>query len=327
VPPELTEPNPKREYSPLLFLAIIAAVNIATPWLPMPNALTAIATGLVLTLIYVAAIVGLGLSVARKKLSFPTAITLFVAAAMVWLAIEYFLLPYVGSTMRALRQAQTPPSGSMRLLLATWNPIQDVAMISGAVMAGTVLARMVRHPNMLGPIGAAIALIDIWGVLFQGPVSQLLANKATQPLAQKALAAGPQLQQVQNAPAGFHVAVPSVGVGDFLFVSLLLSVVVNLGMNWKTSARLMWLLVSLALLSITFVPLFLPRADFALPGLLFIGAAVVLPNWKYFRFTREEQFALLYAGILVLILTIGIYFGLKAALPPETVKPPSMRQG
>jgi hypothetical protein len=49
--------------------------------------------------------------------------------------------------------------------------------------------------------------------------------------------------------------------------------------------------------------------------LLFIAAAVVLPNWKYFRFTREEQFALLYAGIFVLILTVALYFGFKAALP------------
>jgi hypothetical protein len=163
---------------------------------------------------------------------------------------------------------------------------------------------------MIGPIGAAIALIDIWGVLFGGIVSQLMTNKATQPLAEKAMAAGPKLGAASAARTGFSISLPAIGVGDFLFIALLLSVLVNLAMNWQKSARLMWILVCFALLSIQFLPFF-P----ALPGLLFIGAAAVLPNWKYFTFTRDERFALLYAGIFVLILTIGLYFGFKSMLP------------
>jgi hypothetical protein len=83
-------------------------------------------------------------------------------------------------------------------------------------------------------------------------------------------------------------------------------------MNWRTSARLMWVFIAFALLSI----LFLPGVPM-LPGLLFIGLAAILPNWKSAKFTREEQFALLYAGIFVLILTVALYFGFKSALPSK----------
>ena len=52
----------------------------------------------------------------------------------------------------------------------------------------------------------------------------------------------------------------------------------------------------------------------ALPGLLFIGAGAVLPNLKYFTYTRDEEFALLWAGVLVLVMTVGIHFGLQYML-------------
>jgi hypothetical protein len=69
--------------------------------------------------------------------------------------------------------------------------------------------------------------------------------------------------------------------------------------------------VVLALISVIFNPFGLP----ALPGLLFIGLGTAIPNWKFFQYSRDEKFALLYAGILVVVLTAGLYFGVTSFLP------------
>lgn len=291
-------------------LLLLAAINIGGPFLPVPNKAVAVVGGVLLTLIYVGAVVLFGLGVARRQLPIPLALAGLAVCALIWLGVENGLWPTLRSVLRAARESGAAPSTVRQLSFFATTTLQDLAMVSGATFSGTLLARLIRHPNMIGPIGFAIALIDIWGVLFGGIVSQMLTNKATQPIAERAMAAGPSIGGVGAARREFSLQIPSIGVGDFLFIALLLSVLVNLAMNWKTSARLMWVFVSFALISIVFLPFF-PH----LPGLLFIAAAVVLPNWKYFRFTREELFALLYAGIFVLLLTIGLYFGFKAMLP------------
>lgn len=306
--PESTQ---KRE-SPFIWLFLLAAINIGGPFLPIPNVPTAVFGGLVLTPVYVAAVVLLGLSIARLRLSHFTASAYLAICALLWASVEYGIWPYVRRGLRAIREWGGEATTSQQLLFFGTTTLQDLAMVCGACFAGTILAKLIRHANMIGPIGAAIALIDIWGVLFGGIVSQMLENKATQPLAEKAMAAGPKIGAAGAGVGkpGFSLEIPSIGVGDFLFIALLLSVLVNLSMNWKTSARLMWMFVTAALLAITFLPWF-PH----LPGLLFIAAGAVLPNWGFFKFTREESFALLYAGIFVVILTIGLFFGFQFVLP------------
>ena len=120
------------------------------------------------------------------------------------------------------------------------------------------------------------------------------------------MAGGPKLGA---ATARFHLQLPDIGIGDYLFLALFLGALVRFGMNWRASALWMWALVSLALLLII-----LPTGIPALPGLLFLGLGAVLPNLRYFQFTREERFALLYAGVFVLLLTVALYFGLTSML-------------
>ncbi|PQV65519.1 hypothetical protein B1R32_101261 [Abditibacterium utsteinense] len=297
--------------SPVFWLYFLAIIHLIGPFLPVRSAATAIAGGIFLTAIYIGAIVAFALGIARRQFSIGSALLWLGISAAVWFGVEKGLLPYVNRGFGLIYENGGAPTTSQQLLLSFVTTLQDLALFAGATFAGTILSRLIRHANMIGPIGAAIALIDIWGVLFGGIVSQLLANKATQPLADKAMTAGPSLGAQSKAQTGFSIDVPAIGVGDFLFIALLLSVLVNLSMNWRTSARLMWLFICFALLSIQFLPF--P----ALPGLLFIGAATVLPNWKFFTFTREEKFALLYAGIFVLVLTVGLYFGFKAMLPAK----------
>ncbi len=302
-------PAPRARFSPVWWLYLLAAIRLLGPFLPLPNALAALTGGVVLTAIYIGAVVAFSLGIARRRFKILDALGWLGVCVAVWLSMQRGLLPLVGRAFDSISENGGAPTTSQQLLLSLATILQDLALFGGATFAGTLIARLVRHANMIGPIGAAIVLIDIWGVLFGGIVSQILANKTLAPITEKAMTQGPSLGSASHARTGFSIEIPAIGVGDFLFIALLLSVLVNLSMNWRTSARLMWLLVVVALLAMQLLAL--PP----LPGLLFIGAAAVLPNWKFFKFTREESFALLYAGIFVLILTVGLFFGFKAMLP------------
>ena len=268
----------------LIPLAVLLLVQFGAPFVPVPNAAVALVGIVLLTLIFIGAVVAFSLGVARQRLPLPVILAGCAASALVYKGVDLALA--------------RSPSGAQA---------HSLALLFLATFFGLLVARIIRHANMIGPIGVMVALIDIWGVLFGGIVSQLLANKSTQAIAGHAMASGPRLGA---ANAKFHLALPAIGIGDYLFLALFLGVLVRFGMNWRASAIWMWAGVSLALLAIVLLP-FVP----ALPGLLFLGAGAVLPNLRYFRFTRDERFALLYAGVFVLLLTVALYFGLTSMLP------------
>lgn len=265
-------------------LLMLLAVQFGAPFVPVPSRAVALLGVILLTLIYVGGVVGFSLALARRQMTLATLLGGCLVFALVFKSLQL-----------------VPPRFPFAYIL------QNFALLGLGTFFGLLVAKMIRHANMIGPIGVMVAVIDIWGVLFGGIVSQLLTNKATQKLAQKAMAGGPKLGA---ATAGFHLSLPDIGIGDILFLALFLGVLVRFGMNWRASAKWMWALISLALFSIVLgVP--------ALPGLLFIAAGAVLPNLRYFQFTREERFALLYAGVFVLILTVGLYFGFTSMLSKQ----------
>ena len=297
---------------PFWWLLFIFALNVALPFLPISNIYVAIASNILLTLIYVGAVVLFALGIARREWSLPLTLLGLGLSVAAWLLIQNGLLPLVASGF----QKGVKPSVAQILGLTSAVTAQDMALLCAATFAGVSLARMIRTPNMLGPIGGIIAVIDIWGVLFGGPVSKIMASEAAKPVTEKAMTSGPQIGAIGATNPAFSIPLPQIGVGDFLFLALLLGIIVIHRMNWRTPAWTTWLLVSGALLSITFLPFF-P----ALPGLLFIGAGAVLPNLKYFTYTRDEKFALLWAGVLVLVMTVGIHFGLQYMLAGLGSKP------
>jgi len=280
-PDETPALNPKLWLVPL---AVLLAVQLGAPFLPVPNVATAVALVVPLTLVYIAGVVAFSLGMARQKFPLPVVLGGCALSAVLYRGTDALLAH------------------------SRWGGIaQSFTLLLVATFFGLLVARLIRHANMIGPIGVMVALIDIWGVLFGGIVSQLLANKHTQNVASHAMAKGPTLGA---ASAKFSLELPAVGIGDYLFLALFLGVLVRFRMNWRASAVWMWAGVSLALLAIVLIPQVPP-----LPGLLFLGAGAVLPNLRYFVFTRDERFALLYAGVFVLILTVGLYFGLTAMLP------------
>ena len=309
MPPESA---PAKTINPFWFLLFIFALNVATPFLPIGNLGVAVASNIVLTLVYVGAVVLFALGIARREWNLPLTLLGFGLSVAAWLLVQNGLLPLVAGGL----QRGAKPSATQVLGLTSAVTAQDMALLCAAMFGGVSLSRMIRTPNMLGPIGGIIAVIDIWGVMFGGPISKIMASEAAAPITEKAMTSGPQIGAIGATNPAFSIPLPQIGVGDFLFLAFLLGIIVIHRMNWRTPAWATWLLVSGALLSITFLPFF-P----ALPGLLFIGAGAVLPNLKYFTYTRDEKFALLWAGVLVLVMTVGIHFGLQRMLANLDDKP------
>lgn len=296
--------------SPFAWLAAFLVLNLCVPFLDIPNRATALAGVVSLTFAYVCIIVFFAVCVARKKPSIRQILMWGMAALTIWYLLDKFSPAFAAPIIAAARQTRTRPEGFALLQLIGLNTLTDCALMSMGVCAGVLAARLIRTPNMLGPICVVIALIDVWGVLFGGIVSQLLV-KAPQ-LAEKAMTSGPQLGGASRG--GFTIPLPAIGIGDYLFLGLLFGALFYLHLNWQAAIKWVVPLVAGALLAITFglIP--------ALPGLLFIALGVAIPNLDTFKFTREEKFALFYTGVFVAVLTGALYLGFKSVLaahPPN----------
>jgi hypothetical protein len=271
-------------WQPLLWLAALILLTVCLAFVPVPSLLAKALGSLLITVIYVALILGFVVSATRQS-SWRALLIGANVSLLCWMLFRF--LPWHFLPSFVLRNALT-----------------DAALTASAVYLGGLAARpLVRTPNMLGPICGIIALIDIWGVLFGGPVSQLL-EKAPD-VAARAMTHGPAVGAATKSI--YTISLPSVGIGDYLFLGILFAALWIHQLNVRGAWRWVWPLMTVALLAVIFQ---LP----ALPGLLFIGLGVAIPNRKYFQYTREEKFALLYAAIFVVILTVGIYLMLMSML-------------
>jgi hypothetical protein len=297
--------------SPIFWLLAFLILNLSVPFFNIPNKTTAIIGVVALTFAYVCVVVFFGVSVGLKKLPILHLIAWGVLSLAVWFALDRWIGDAIARPIiEVARATRTRPGGVQLLQLIALGTFTDMALMGIAVFFGNLAARMIKTPNMLGPVCIVIALVDVWGVLFGGIVSQLL-SKAPQ-VAAKAMTSGPKLGAATGSR--YAIPLPDIGIGDYLFIGLLFGALIYLGLNWRAAIKWVVPLVAFALLAITLFPRYVPP----LPGLLFIGLGVAIPNYKEaFRFTREEKFALLYAGIFVTILTGALYLGFKSVLPEK----------
>jgi hypothetical protein len=297
--------------SPFFWLAAFLILNISAAFFSIPTRAIAYCGAVALTFAYVCVVVFFAVGVARKKLSIPHILAWGVVALLVWMVLDNFIVPALSKPIiAAARVTKTRPGGLQLFELIALGTLTDAALMSLSVCAGNLASRLIRAPNMLGPICIVIALVDVWGVLFGGIVSQLL-QKAPE-IAARAMTSGPKLGAASSKP-GFVIPLPDIGVGDYLFLGLLFGALFYLSLNWRDAINWVVPLVCAALLVITLFPRSVPP----LPGLLFIGLGVAIPNYKTFQFTREEKFALLYAGAFVAVLTGVLYWGFKSVLPEK----------
>jgi hypothetical protein len=168
--------------------------------------------------------------------------------------------------------------------------LRGLLLITFAVSIGAVISRLIREIKLLLPVAIVLALVDLYVVFGGGLVSQ--ANSGKAPAAQAAMQAltvglTPRPPANTNAPAPL-----AVGFADYLFVALFFACFARFGMPAR---RTFIALCSILTLYMTAVIVF--RLD--LPALVPIAVVVVGCNLSAFRYKRDEAFAMLYAGVIV----------------------------
>lgn len=297
--PAADSPTSALMSSPLFWLLVLAVLDIAMPFVPVHSRATAVVGAVALTVAYVIAVVQFAAQTTRLQLSPALSVALFAASLGLWLGLQWVMDLHLSRPLNFYLYS-----------------LKNLSLLCTAVFGGSVVARVIKFPNMLGPVCAIIAMIDIWGVLFGGIVSQMLTNPATREISKRAMSAHPVLGAAMHSRYG--IPLPAVGIGDYLFLGVLFAALHAHRMNWQGAIRWVVPLVALALLSISLSDVrVLPWDVPALPGLLFIGLGIAIPNLQYFEYTREEKFALLYAGVFVVILTGLLYVGFTKALPAK----------
>ena len=309
--PAIVEPKSAAYDKPALWLLALFVLSVATPFIPVPNLIAAQISGILLTAIYVFFVMRLVNALGRLRPSITVAIVWLIVGLALWTLSQWVLPPYLGNAMRSA--GQTPPQWLQLAGLLNFT-LRPLFLMVAAMSGGALLSHLVRYPNMVGPICAATALIDIWGVMFGGIVIQMMQNEKTKDVAAKAMAAMPKIGTATGSK--YSVEIASIGAGDFLFLGLFLTILHAHSMNARGALNWVTPLITIALLLI--VSGLVPH----LPGLFFIGLGVAIPNWKFFQFTRDERWALLWAGLLVTVLTVALYFIITAQLQAPPSGPP-----
>jgi hypothetical protein len=163
----------------------------------------------------------------------------------------------------------------------------NIALILWAIFLGRLVSRVLREGKLLLPVAVVASIADtitvFWGLVHS------VAEKA------------PDILETFSAqtPVSAPPAVPlpilsSVGIGDFLFLAMFLTVAVRYAMD---SVKATW--ATFALMLIAPMPFILWPSLPGMPGLPFISVAVLGTNWRHLRFTGEEKRALVFVGALV----------------------------
>lgn len=299
--------------SPWPWLVLLFALQLGSPYLPLPNATFAAIAFVLTTALYVVGVVQFVVLGTRKSLHPALLASGVVACGLLWWVLDNYGTATAFKPIAEALKAKQKPDASAVFMLQSVRVLTDASLLGAAVLGGGLVAKLIKAPNMLGPICGVIAMIDIWGVLFAGPVSQML-EKAPE-VAKKAM---PSLPGAGTLSKGAEYAIQplSIGVGDYLFLGLLFAALHLNGMNWRGARNLVIPFIFVVLMIVVFTGLHMP-------GLLPIGLAIALPNWKYFQFTRDEKFALLWAGLLVLVLSAVAYVAVQRALPEKKTNAPS----
>lgn len=176
------------------------------------------------------------------------------------------------------------------LTVAVW-ALRDLGLICFAVSLGYTISPMIREPGILLPVAVFSAIVDFWSVNF-GPLAVLLESK------QEVVEAA----AVQIPAVGVAAPISMIGVGDYVFLTLFFAVLHRFGMNVSGTFRLGFVLLTITMLLVLFVP-----GMEAVPALVPIAAAVVAANGRYLRLKRNELVYVVAVGtVLVAVLALSV---------------------
>jgi len=171
----------------------------------------------------------------------------------------------------------------------------NLTLILWAIFLGRLVSRVIREGKLLLPVAVVASVVDFITVLW-GPVAAV-SEKAPE-VAQAFSASTP----IAPPPGVAAPILAAIGLGDFLFLAVFLAVALRYAMN---AAGTMWATWGVMLIAPAAFFVW-PEAD-GLPGLPFISVAVLAVNWRHMKFTREERRALVFTGILVAAVALGVW--------------------
>jgi len=173
--------------------------------------------------------------------------------------------------------------------------IADSLVSAAALLLGSSISGLIRHANLLPPVAVVLTVVDIWTVWLGGFVARI-QQKAQEGvvIAQRVIEAATVKMPTVATAQYAHVGIPVIGIGDLFFAAFLFALLWKFGLNARSAFVLsvVFVIFGLMLAQLPFVP-------FGVPGLPFIGLAILLPNLKSFRYTPEEKKALLIGAVFL----------------------------
>ncbi len=197
--------------------------------------------------------------------------------------------------------------------------LSDLLLVWLAGSIGSGLSLLLKGANMIPPVAAVLALVDIWTVLLGGPVHQIMTSD------NPAARAATQAMTVQLPAPRATGAAPSpllVGFADFLFIAFFIAAICRFAPNgqaYKKTVTALLIVLSAYLLLVA-SPIDFPVG---LPALVPTAVVMIAINWRHFHYDRSEAFALLYAGVFIALIAIAFWY--LGRTPPKSPEQPMAR--
>jgi len=254
-------------------------------WLPTVGGLPESSAKLLSILVFVTLTFLIAYHAARMRLGLRAQLGGLAGALIVWLALSFLLRPTPGTQVVAAAAG-------------------DLAFMLCCVFFGVILARAFRDRNILLPASLAVALVDLIGVYY-GLTGRLLQD-APELVANLSV----KLPTIGGAPgtavgAGSRV-LATMGGGDIVFIAVFFAAAVRLEMNVRGTFWYVYPLSILAMILALFVP-----GLVGIPALPFVVAGFLACNFHYFDLTPGERWAMLYAGLVVLVVILLCVFAAR----------------
>lgn len=195
--------------------------------------------------------------------------------------------------------------------------LPDLLMVWLAASLGGLLSFILRGANMIPPVAAVLALVDIWTV-FLGPVGKIVKSDSSvaRSVTNALTATLPAPTPTGAAPIPPHLI---VGFADFLFIAFFVSAISRFVPSSRVYRRM--LLTLIAILGAYMLVVFF--SGWNLPALLPLAVIMIALHWRYFQYSRSELFALLYAGLFIVLIGAGFWYMNRSGIGAGKPGPPT----
>ncbi len=171
----------------------------------------------------------------------------------------------------------------------------NTVLIVWAAFLGRLVSRIIREGKLILPVAVVASIADVITV-FWGVVAHV---SKTAPEVVETFSASAPVVPPPNVAAPILSA---VGIGDFLFLAVFLSVTTRYGMR---PAATMW--ATFAMMLIAPIAFWISPGLTGMPGLPFLSAAALWANRRHIHFTAEEKRALAVGGIVVVVMSAAVW--------------------